>query len=135
MEPRAVDQTEVNRWLDEARIIRVVNGYFRALDDKRFDVSNFRRILTTDARVIRPNGAATVGPASIVDSHARSFIRFEATQHLLTGHDVDGRRLAHLRTEARCDLADRLLREHVADSMTRQPRARERTAQLVQSTP
>jgi hypothetical protein len=89
MEPRTVDQPEVDRWLDDARIIRVVNSYFRALDEKRFDESTFRQILASDARVIRPNGATTVGPASIVDSHARSFARFEATQHLLTGHDVD----------------------------------------------
>jgi hypothetical protein len=89
VEPREVDQTEVNRWLDNARIIRVVNWYFRALDEKHFDESYFRQILASDARMIRPNGAATVGPASIVDSHARSFTRFEATQHLLTGHDVD----------------------------------------------
>jgi len=81
-------QAEVNRWLDEARIIRVVNTFFRALDEKDFDDSCFRQILAADARVIRPNGAATVGPA-IADSFARSFSRFEATQHLLTGHDVD----------------------------------------------
>jgi hypothetical protein len=84
MEPRAVDQTEGNRWLGDARIIRVVNSYFRALDEKHFDESYLRQILASDARVIRPNGAATVGPASIVNSHARSFTRFEATQHLLT---------------------------------------------------
>jgi SnoaL-like domain len=89
MQPRAVDQTEVDRWLDDTQIIRVVNRYFRALDEKRFDESYFHRILASDARVIRPNGAAAVGPASIVDSHARSFTRFEATQHLLAGHDVD----------------------------------------------
>ena len=37
----------------------------------------------------RPNGTATVGPANIVDSFARGFARLEATQHLLTGQDVD----------------------------------------------
>jgi hypothetical protein len=89
METHEVGQAEVDRWLDEARIIRVINRYFRALDEKQFDESYFRQILASDARVIRPNGAATVGPASIADSHARSFARFEATQHLLTGHDVD----------------------------------------------
>ncbi len=82
MEPH----TEAGRWLDDAHVIRVVNRYFRALDEKHFD---FGRILAPDARMIRPNGAATEGTANIADSHARSFTRFEAAQHLLTGHDVD----------------------------------------------
>jgi SnoaL-like domain len=83
------DHVEYDRWLDDARIIRVVDSYFRALDEKRFDELHFRQFLSSEARVIRPNGAATVGLADIVDSHAHSFTRFEATQHLLTGHDVD----------------------------------------------
>jgi SnoaL-like domain len=89
MEQRGLDQAEVSQWLDNARISRVVGSYFRALDEKHFDDSHFRQILASDAKVIRPNGAAVVGPANIADSHARSFARFEATQHLLTGHDVD----------------------------------------------
>jgi hypothetical protein len=82
-------QAEVNRWQDEALIIRVVNTFFRALDEKHFDDASFRQILDADARVTRPNGAATVGPANIADSFVRSFARFEATQHLLSGHHVD----------------------------------------------
>jgi ketosteroid isomerase-like protein len=89
MELSGLDQAEVSHWLDNARIIRVVGSYFRALDEKHFDGSRFRQILAPDARVIRPNGAAVVGPENIADSHARSFARFEATQHLLAGHDVD----------------------------------------------
>ena len=66
-------QAEVSRWVDEALIIRVVNTFFRALDEKDFDDSCFRQILAADAQVTRPNGAAAVGPANIVDSFARSF--------------------------------------------------------------
>lgn len=89
MEPSGLDRAEVTQWLDNARIIRVVGSYFRALDEKHFDESHFRQILASDAEIIRPNGAAVAGPANIADSHARSFARFEATQHLLTGQDVD----------------------------------------------
>jgi hypothetical protein len=89
MELSGMDQAEVSQWLDNARITRIVESYFRALDEKHFDESHFRQILAPDARVTRPNGATVVGPANIADSHARSFARFEATQHLLTGHDVD----------------------------------------------
>lgn len=64
--------------------------HFRALDEKHFDESHFCQILTPDTQIVRPNGTATVGgPADITASYARSFARFEATQHLLTGHDVD----------------------------------------------
>jgi ketosteroid isomerase-like protein len=89
MKATASDHAEISQWLDKARIVQVVNMYFRALDEKHFDESHFRQMLAPDAKVIRPNGAAVVGPASIADSHARSFARFEATQHLVTGHDVD----------------------------------------------
>ena len=89
MKDETADQTEVNRWLDEGRIVRVVNRFYRALDEKHFDSSYLGEILAADAQVIRPNGAATEGLANIADSLARSFTRFEATQHLLTGHDVD----------------------------------------------
>lgn len=88
-EPNALDHAEVDHWLDEKRIVRVVNSYFRALDEKHFDESYFGQLLSTDAKMIRPNGAVTVGPANIAQGHARSFDRFEASQHLLTGHDVD----------------------------------------------
>lgn len=82
------DQNEIHTWLDTARIIRTVESYFRALDEKQFDEPHFQRIFVPDAKIVRPNGAATVGPANIASSHAESFTRFEASQHLLTGHDV-----------------------------------------------
>lgn len=89
MKNETTRQAEVKPWLDEALIIRVVNTFFRALDEKHFDYSYLGQILAADVQMIRPNSAATVGPANIADSLARSFSRFEATQHLLTGHDVD----------------------------------------------
>lgn len=83
-----VDPADLNGLLDEFRIVRVVNAYFRSLDSRQFDESHFRRLLVPDARMVRPNGMATVGADDIAASHARSFARFEATQHLLAGHDV-----------------------------------------------
>ncbi|MFC4453638.1 nuclear transport factor 2 family protein [Deinococcus sonorensis] len=84
--------TALHRWLDDTQIIRAIGRYFRALDEQEFADATFRQILTADARVIRPNGDVMTGVASIVNSHARSFARFEASQHLLTDHavDVDG---------------------------------------------
>ncbi|MGW5112099.1 nuclear transport factor 2 family protein [Nocardia sp. NPDC004123] len=83
-----IDQDEVRCCVDTARITKVFNGYFRALDEMCFDVTRFEQIFTGDGRIVRPNGVAVAGPARIAGSHAVSSARFDATQHLLTGHDV-----------------------------------------------
>ena len=65
----------------------MVNGYFRALDEKDLDAARLRRILTDDAKVIRPNGAAMIGPRRLI-GHRESMARFESTQHIISSHDV-----------------------------------------------
>lgn len=75
-------------WVEALKVIAVVNRYFRALDEKHFDESHFRQIFTSEARVVRPDDTSTVGPLAIAESHVRNFSRFEASQHLLAGHDV-----------------------------------------------
>lgn len=89
MELDGLERAEARQWLDSARVTQLVNRYFRNLDEKLFDPSRFWRIFAPDAELIRPNGAVVTGPEKIADSHARSFSRFESTQHLLSGHDVD----------------------------------------------
>jgi uncharacterized protein (TIGR02246 family) len=74
--------------VDRSNITRVVNSYFRALDDKTFDAQHFASIFALQATVTRPNGASLTGPEAIRASHANSFARFEGSQHLVTGHDV-----------------------------------------------
>jgi len=59
-------------WEQVVQIQQLVNGYVRAPDEKDFDAGHLRRILTDDARVIRPNGAAMIGPE---------------TQHIISSHD------------------------------------------------
>src|SRR4026208_1451116 len=75
-------------WEHVVEIQQVVNGYFRALDEKDLDAAHLRRILTDDAKVIRPNGAAMIGPETIGQSHRESMARFESTQHIITSHGV-----------------------------------------------
>ena len=36
----------------------------------------------------RPNGAPLIGPEAISASHAKSFTRFEGSQHFVSGHDI-----------------------------------------------
>lgn len=67
----------------------MLNRYSRLLDESRFDVEEFAAVLAPDGLVLRPGGTSMVGPSEIVKSHRTSFARFAATQHLLTGHDVE----------------------------------------------
>ncbi|WP_370936975.1 nuclear transport factor 2 family protein [Amycolatopsis sp. cg13] len=83
------DQPELDALLATSRIIRTFNSYYRAVDERQFDAPRFQRIFAPDGKIVRPNGTEIAGPADIAESHARSFARFEASQHLLTGHDVE----------------------------------------------
>ena len=47
-----------------------------------------RQIFSPDAKIVRPNGTAMIGPEMIGKSHQDSFTRFRSTQHLVSGHDV-----------------------------------------------
>ena len=69
--------------------VYLLNRYFRLLDEKAFEVDRFAEVFATDGVILRPNGTTMVGPEQIVASHRTSFARFAATQHLLTGHDVE----------------------------------------------
>src|SRR5438093_12701674 len=80
---------ELMNWEHVVEIQQVVNGYFRALDEKDLDAAHLRRMLTHDAKVIRPNGAAMIEPERIGQSHRESMARFERTQHIISSHDVE----------------------------------------------
>ena len=63
-------------------ITEVINRYFATLDQKQFDITTMRQIFAEGAKIVRPNGAVTIGPQEIGDSHSHSLSRFRATQHL-----------------------------------------------------
>lgn len=67
----------------------VVDRYFRSLDERDFDVEHQEALLLPDVRILRPNGTALVGIERMCNSYRSSFERFERTQHLLTGHEVE----------------------------------------------
>lgn len=71
--------------LHKAEIVELVNRYFAALDEKTFDITAMTQIFADDGRIIRPNGAETLGPEAIGESHRHSFSRFRATQHMASG--------------------------------------------------
>jgi hypothetical protein len=75
-------------WFDRLEIAEVLNRFFRALDEKTFDETTMSGIFKPDAKTVRPNGVAVVGPRNIGESQSQSFVRFRATQHLVSGHIV-----------------------------------------------
>ena len=83
-----MDQDRTTELINKSEITSIVNSYFRALDEKNFDVQHFASIFTPQAKVTRPNGASMIGPEEIRASHEKSFIRFEGSQHFVAGHDI-----------------------------------------------
>jgi hypothetical protein len=80
-----MDRDRVEAFLKRAEITELINRYFGALDHRDFDTTTMRLIFADDARIVRPNGAETIGPQTIGESHRNSFVRFRATQHLASG--------------------------------------------------
>jgi ketosteroid isomerase-like protein len=80
--------SKITELINKSEVADVLNGYFRAIDQKDFDPQHFAAILTADARMTRPNGMSLTGPEEISASHAQSFTRFESSQHLLTAPDI-----------------------------------------------
>jgi len=81
-------ESKVIELLNKSEITTVVNSYFRALDEKKFDAQHFATMFATEAKVTRPDGSSLIGPQEISTSHQHSFARFESSQHFLTGHDI-----------------------------------------------
>ena len=72
-----------------AQIVEVINRYFAAIDDKCLDFVLAQSTFAPAGKMVRPNGAETVGPAAICEGQNESFARFRATQHVMTNHVVD----------------------------------------------
>src|SRR5215212_1465514 len=80
-----MDRDRVEAFLNKAEITELINRYFAALDQRDFDATTLRLIFADDARIVRPNGAAMIGPQILGESHRKSFARFRATQHMASG--------------------------------------------------
>lgn len=80
-----MDHAKVAAFVEKAEIMELISRYFAALDQKEFDATTLRLILADDVRIVRPNGAETIGAQAIGESHKQSFARFRATQHMASG--------------------------------------------------
>jgi hypothetical protein len=82
-------EIQILNHLEKYLITELLVKYFRAVDDKCLDMTIFEAIFTNDARIMRPNGSATIGHVNIHDGHKKSFARFKATHHVITDYIID----------------------------------------------
>ena len=69
-----MDRDRVEAFLQKAEITELIHRYFAALDQKDFAATTLRLLFTDDARIVRPNGAETIGPQTLGESHRKSFV-------------------------------------------------------------
>jgi ketosteroid isomerase-like protein len=81
-------EAKISKLINESEIIQVINSYFQALDEKKFDIASMEEVFAPDAQVFRPNGILTTGPEEIGQSHLKSFARFKSSQHLPSGYII-----------------------------------------------
>ena len=81
--------TQIEDILNRACVSDLLTKYFRAIDDKCLELTIIEATFTNDARIIRPNGSATIGHSNIFDGHTKSFNRFKATHHVITDYIID----------------------------------------------
>lgn len=74
--------------IDRTQISNLLIQYFGAIDDKTLDKSIVEATFTHNAKILRPNGSATIGHANILDGHKKSFARFKATHHVITDYII-----------------------------------------------
>lgn len=82
-------ETQILNQIEKDLISDLLIKYFRAIDDKCLDLAIVEATFTKDARIMRPNGSATVGQVGIHDGHKKSFTRFKATHHVITDYIID----------------------------------------------
>src|SRR6478736_1066963 len=75
--------------IERTQITDLLIRYFAAVDDKCLDPEIVKATFTSDAKIIRPDGAEIVGQENILDGHLKSFARFKATHHVITNVIVD----------------------------------------------
>jgi hypothetical protein len=85
----ATIETQIKDIIDRAFISDLLIKYFRAIDEKCLDLRIVETTFTNDARIIRPNGSATIGHNNILNGHRKSFVRFKATHHVITDYIID----------------------------------------------
>ena len=81
--------TPHNEFFDRLEICDLLSRYFRAIDDKRLDLTLVKATFLEDGRIVRPNGSALNGWQDILDGQTKSFARFRATHHVITDQVID----------------------------------------------
>lgn len=82
-------EKQLREIIEKTQIGTLLTRYFAAIDDKQLDRNIVELTFTSDAKIMRPNGSATIGHEQIFDGHGKSFARFRATHHVITDFLID----------------------------------------------
>ncbi len=82
-------EEQLKEIIERTQISNLLTKYFGAIDDKRLDKNIVETTFTNNAKILRPNGSATIGHDNILDGHKKSFARFKATHHVITDCIID----------------------------------------------
>ncbi len=75
--------------IEKTEITNLLINYFRAIDEKQLDTEIVKETFTSDAKIVKPNGAISVGHQEILDGQLKSFERFKATQHVTSDFTIE----------------------------------------------
>lgn len=77
-------QKEYENIIDRVKICDLHIHYFQAIDEKTIDKKIVADTFTENAKIVKPNGAVSIGHNNILEGQLKSFARFQATQHTTT---------------------------------------------------
>lgn len=75
--------------IEKTEITDLLMNYFRAIDEKQLDIKLVEKTFTSGARIVKPNGAVSVGHQEILEGQVKSFVRFKATQHVTSDFIIE----------------------------------------------
>ena len=74
-------EEQLKEIIERAQISNLLVQYFAAIDDKQLNKKIVEATFTEDAKIVKPNGAISIGHENILEGQIISFTRFQATQH------------------------------------------------------
>ena len=82
-------EEQVKSILEKTEITNLLIRYFAAIDDKQLNEKIVGATFTSDAQIIKPNGAISAGHENILKDQLKSFARFKATHHATSDYIID----------------------------------------------
>lgn len=82
-------EKDLTELIERVQISDLHVNYFKAIDEKTLTLSIVEQTFTLDAKIVKPNGAISIGHNDIYAGQTKSFSRFQATQHITSDMVVE----------------------------------------------